>query len=102
MATENARISGSTSKGVTDTKNKSRETDKKIVTIGLATFDTPGTSKSNSKRKSFKSQGSLKNIQENKSTQMRQNLSTQRLHDNEEDDDVIEVVYDRGKSIVFT
>ncbi|XP_053979376.1 uncharacterized protein LOC128876761 isoform X2 [Hylaeus volcanicus] len=90
VKTQNTGTSGSTSKEITDSKdNTSKETDKKIVTIGLATFDTPGTSKTQSSKISFKSdQSHSKNIHD-KSTQMRHNFSTQRLNVHEEGDDVI-------------
>ncbi|XP_076639246.1 uncharacterized protein LOC143351531 [Colletes latitarsis] len=85
--TEDARISGATSKVATDSKIKSQGPDKRIVAIGLATFDTPGTSKTETNEKSFEPvRVNSKDIQE-KSTQMRQNLSTQRLNENEENDD---------------
>ncbi|XP_053979375.1 uncharacterized protein LOC128876761 isoform X1 [Hylaeus volcanicus] len=88
VKTQNTGTSGSTSKEITDSKdNTSKETDKKIVTIGLATFDTPGTSKTQSSKISFKSdQSHSKNIHD-KSTQMRHNFSTQRLNVHEEGDD---------------
>ncbi|XP_054014441.1 uncharacterized protein LOC128895675 isoform X3 [Hylaeus anthracinus] len=90
VKTQNTGTSGSTSKEITDSKdNTSKETDKKIVTIGLATFNTPGTSKTQSSKISFKSdQSHSKNIHD-KSTQMRHNFSTQRLNVHEEGDDVI-------------
>ena len=87
VATKDASIAASTSKG-TGTRlkksTKSRVTDNRSVAVGLSAVDRPGTSRSQP-REPF--EGSSKKTEE-KSIEMRGNLSAERLHGNEDIDDI--------------
>ncbi|KZC07433.1 hypothetical protein WN55_09425, partial [Dufourea novaeangliae] len=87
-ATENATISESTRKeAIEDKKENALTADNRSVAIGLSTFDNPGPSRVQPSKKNA-IRGNTKTTQE-KSTQMRQNSSSQRLQGNEDvDDDV--------------
>ncbi|XP_076684845.1 uncharacterized protein LOC143377477 [Andrena cerasifolii] len=90
VATKDASIAASTSKG-TGTRlkksTKSRVTDNRSVAVGLSAVDRPGTSRSQPREPLGPEQGSSK-ATEDKSIEMRGNLSAERLHGNEDIDDI--------------
>lgn len=90
MATKDASIAASTTRG-TGTRlkksTKSRVTDNRSAAVGLSAVDRPGTSRSQPKEPVRSDQGSSQTTRE-KSIEMRGNLSAERLHGNEDIDDI--------------